>query len=168
MLSNSIKCNYRRVYGLRKYSSQSNVQHERKPLSSENIRNIFLDYFTLKQQHQFIRSSSVVPFSDGTVPFVVAGMHQVFRSKLFQLCANSLTSNFAFSSKIFFWTKQSHRVRQRWIHRNVFESVANTMIWMWSAPMAIITRFSKCWGIGRSGIISRWIECPLYVLHLIF
>lgn len=91
MLFNAIKLNCRHLHAFRKYSSKSNAQHVRKSLSSENIRNIFLDYFTTKQHHQFIRSSSVVPYCDPTVPFVNAGMNQV----RFSISSNSVDYHLA-------------------------------------------------------------------------
>jgi len=44
-------------------------------LSSEEIRNIFLDFFK-KKQHQVISSSSLVPGEDPTLLFTNAGMNQ--------------------------------------------------------------------------------------------
>jgi len=44
-------------------------------LSSEEIRNIFLDFFK-KKQHQVVSSSSLVPGEDPTLLFTNAGMNQ--------------------------------------------------------------------------------------------
>ncbi|XP_053685285.1 alanine--tRNA ligase, mitochondrial isoform X2 [Sabethes cyaneus] len=44
--------------------------------SSKEIRQRFLDFFIGENGHQFVRSSSVVPFSDPTIAFVNAGMNQ--------------------------------------------------------------------------------------------
>ena len=44
-------------------------------LSSEEIRNIFLDFFK-KKQHQVVASSSLVPGEDPTLLFTNAGMNQ--------------------------------------------------------------------------------------------
>ena len=44
-------------------------------LSSEEIRNIFLDFFK-KKQHQVVTSSSLVPGEDPTLLFTNAGMNQ--------------------------------------------------------------------------------------------
>lgn len=45
--------------------------------TSKAIRQKFLDYFINKNNHNFIKSSPVVPFCDPTVAFVNAGMNQV-------------------------------------------------------------------------------------------
>uniref|UniRef100_A0A182WHX8 Alanine--tRNA ligase n=1 Tax=Anopheles minimus TaxID=112268 RepID=A0A182WHX8_9DIPT len=44
--------------------------------SSKEIRRQFIDYFTIKHNHQLIRSSSLIPFNDSTIAFVNAGMNQ--------------------------------------------------------------------------------------------
>uniref|UniRef100_A0A182NJT8 Alanine--tRNA ligase n=1 Tax=Anopheles dirus TaxID=7168 RepID=A0A182NJT8_9DIPT len=44
--------------------------------SSHEIRRQFIDYFTVKHNHRLIRSSSLIPFNDGTIAFVNAGMNQ--------------------------------------------------------------------------------------------
>jgi len=44
-------------------------------ISSEEIRNIFLDFFKNKQ-HQIVASSSLVPGEDPTLLFTNAGMNQ--------------------------------------------------------------------------------------------
>jgi len=46
-----------------------------KPMSSADIRQAFLDFFTLKQ-HELVASSSLVPANDPTLLFVNAGMVQ--------------------------------------------------------------------------------------------
>lgn len=40
------------------------------------VRKEFLNYFQ-SNQHEFVRSSPVVPYNDPTTPFVNAGMNQV-------------------------------------------------------------------------------------------
>lgn len=62
-------------------SSKINVKTKSNELSSLEIRNIFLDFFINKNNHKFIRSSPVIPFCDPSVPFVNAGMNQVFRKE---------------------------------------------------------------------------------------
>lgn len=163
MLFNALKLNRRHLYGIRNYSSQSNAQHLQKSLSSDTIRNMFLDYFTAKQNHRFIRSSPVVPHCDATVPFVNAGMNQVdFRlTFIHQFIDNENHGNVSlsiFSSKISFWTMCKHHAEQLLIHRNAFESVVNIMISMLSALTDTITPFSKCWAIGHSAIISKYFK----------
>lgn len=54
----------------RKMSQSRNV-------SSIDIRNRFLEYFTIEKSHTFIRSSPVVPLHDKSLAFVNAGMNQV-------------------------------------------------------------------------------------------
>lgn len=55
---------------IRKMSQSRNV-------SSIDIRNRFLDYYTIEKNHTFIRSSPVVPLHDKSLAFVNAGMNQV-------------------------------------------------------------------------------------------
>lgn len=45
---------------------------------SNDIRQDFLNFFMNKHNHMYVRSSPVVPFCDPTIPFVNAGMNQVF------------------------------------------------------------------------------------------
>lgn len=45
--------------------------------SSSFIRNTFIEYFVKNHGHKQVKSSSVVPLYDPTVPFVNAGMNQV-------------------------------------------------------------------------------------------
>ncbi|CAK1547465.1 unnamed protein product [Leptosia nina] len=44
--------------------------------SSAYIRKSFIDYFIVNHGHKYVKSSSVVPLCDPTVPFVNAGMNQ--------------------------------------------------------------------------------------------
>lgn len=53
-----------------------NIAQKRLKSSSSNIRNTFIEYFTEIQGHKHVKSSSVVPLCDPTVPFVNAGMNQ--------------------------------------------------------------------------------------------
>lgn len=46
-------------------------------LSSNEIRNRFIDYFVKENGHKYIKSSPVVPYNDPTIAFVNAGMCQV-------------------------------------------------------------------------------------------
>uniref|UniRef100_A0A1A9VIR7 alanine--tRNA ligase n=1 Tax=Glossina austeni TaxID=7395 RepID=A0A1A9VIR7_GLOAU len=55
------------------YSSAKKVQ---RILTSGEIRKTFIDYFIKNHDHEFVRSSPVVPFCDPTVAFVNAGMTQ--------------------------------------------------------------------------------------------
>lgn len=45
--------------------------------SSNVIRKQFLDFFVKENQHEFIKSSSVIPFCDKTLSFTNSGMNQV-------------------------------------------------------------------------------------------
>ena len=45
-------------------------------MNSKELRNSFIDYFSSKNNHVFIRSSSVVPSDDPTLLFTNAGMNQ--------------------------------------------------------------------------------------------
>ncbi|XP_023950028.2 alanine--tRNA ligase, mitochondrial [Bicyclus anynana] len=56
-------------------STRKNSQIRRKS-SSSNIRNTYIEYFVENHGHKHIKSSSVVPLCDPTVPFVNAGMNQ--------------------------------------------------------------------------------------------
>lgn len=61
--------NARRSYG--------GSRHQQQPhWSAAEIRHRFVDYFVRENGHTFVRSSSVVPFSDPTIAFVNAGMNQ--------------------------------------------------------------------------------------------
>ncbi|XP_035787072.1 alanine--tRNA ligase, mitochondrial-like [Anopheles albimanus] len=63
--------------------------------SANEIRRQFIDYFTNKHNHRLIRSSSLVPFSDGTIAFVNAGMNQfknVFLGTADRPCARAVNS----------------------------------------------------------------------------
>ncbi|XP_058833123.1 alanine--tRNA ligase, mitochondrial [Topomyia yanbarensis] len=62
----------RPVSVLKQYFSSSGTRCP----SSKEIRQRFLDFFINENDHQFVRSSSVVPFSDPTIAFVNAGMNQ--------------------------------------------------------------------------------------------
>lgn len=73
---NSVRCRY--------YSG--NVLPSAKPLSSHDVRRTFLDYF-IANDHNFVRSSPVVPYGDATVPFVIAGMFQV--GPIFRFCCRA-------------------------------------------------------------------------------
>lgn len=46
-------------------------------LSSNEIRQRFIDYFVKENDHKFIKSSPVVPHNDPSIAFVNAGMCQV-------------------------------------------------------------------------------------------
>ncbi|KPJ16984.1 Alanyl-tRNA synthetase, mitochondrial [Papilio machaon] len=64
-------------------------------LTSNNIRNSFIEYFCKNHGHKFIKSSSVVPLCDPTVPFVNAGMNQfkgVFLGVVEPPCARAVNS----------------------------------------------------------------------------
>ncbi|GBP24417.1 Alanine--tRNA ligase, mitochondrial [Eumeta japonica] len=63
--------------------------------SSHNVRSTFIDYFVGKYEHKFIKSSSVVPLCDPTVPFVNAGMNQfkgIFLGKTKEPCLRAVNS----------------------------------------------------------------------------
>lgn len=49
---------------------------------SKNVRQRFLDYFINDNNHNFVRSSPVIPYCDPTVAFVNAGMNQVLKLSL--------------------------------------------------------------------------------------
>lgn len=61
-------------------------------VSSIDIRNRFLEYFTIEKSHTFIRSSPVVPLHDKSLAFVNAGMNQVSFSFYIQLSTVGLYS----------------------------------------------------------------------------
>lgn len=60
-----------------KYHQCSVRSYARKCLTSQEIRQHFLDYFVNGNDHKFIRSSPIVPYCDPSVVFVNAGMNQV-------------------------------------------------------------------------------------------
>lgn len=47
-------------------------------LSAKQVRDIFINYFIEKRNHEYVHSSSVVPHDDPTLLFANAGMNQVF------------------------------------------------------------------------------------------
>lgn len=96
------KLNYRHAKSYYNYSQCANPSA--KLLSSHDVRRIFLDYF-IKNDHDIVRSSPVMPYCDATVPFVNAGMIQVLHCKqsflllllfsiLFYPCLNRLSLQF--------------------------------------------------------------------------
>ena len=54
--------------------------------SSDVIRKQFLDFFIKDNQHEFVKSSSVIPFCDKTLSFTNAGMNQVSPITFFFNC----------------------------------------------------------------------------------
>ncbi|XP_047033467.1 alanine--tRNA ligase, mitochondrial [Helicoverpa zea] len=63
--------------------------------SSSFIRSSFIDYFQTKHGHKYVKSSSVVPLYDASVPFVNAGMNQfkgVFLGKIAAPCLRAVNS----------------------------------------------------------------------------
>ncbi|KAF9416152.1 hypothetical protein HW555_006404 [Spodoptera exigua] len=63
--------------------------------SSSSIRSTFIEYFEVNHGHKHVKSSSVVPLYDPTVPFVNAGMNQfkgVFLGKVAPPCAKAVNS----------------------------------------------------------------------------
>ncbi|XP_058463300.1 alanine--tRNA ligase, mitochondrial [Malaya genurostris] len=61
---------------LKRYVSSAVSSSSRCPTTCREIRQRFLDFFVNENDHQLVRSSSVVPFSDPTIAFVNAGMNQ--------------------------------------------------------------------------------------------
>ena len=59
-----------------RFSSCSNQLKNDAPLSSKEVRRLFIGYF-VEQNHVFVPSSSSVPLNDPTLPFTNAGMNQV-------------------------------------------------------------------------------------------
>ncbi|XP_045776343.1 alanine--tRNA ligase, mitochondrial [Maniola jurtina] len=69
--------------------------HIRWKSSSNDIRSTYIEYFVEKHGHKHIKSSSVVPLCDPTVPFVNAGMNQfkgVFLGVVDAPCARAVNS----------------------------------------------------------------------------
>ncbi|KAG7297633.1 hypothetical protein JYU34_018345 [Plutella xylostella] len=63
--------------------------------SSSFIRSTFIDYFKDSHGHKFVKSSSVVPLCDPTVPFVNAGMNQfkgIFLDQVQPPCPRAVNS----------------------------------------------------------------------------
>lgn len=54
-----------------------NTHYSTKHNSSNVIRKQFLDFFIKDNQHEFVKSSSVIPFCDKTLSFTNSGMNQV-------------------------------------------------------------------------------------------
>lgn len=50
-------------------------------LSANEVRKKFIDFFTQKNQHLYVHSSSTIPLDDPTLLFANAGMNQVERKK---------------------------------------------------------------------------------------
>lgn len=51
-------------------------------LPAKAVRSRFLDYFVNENGHQFVKSSSVLPHFDYSIPFVHSGMCQVLLEAL--------------------------------------------------------------------------------------
>ncbi|CAH2094814.1 unnamed protein product [Euphydryas editha] len=76
-------------------SRTRNFSQRRLKSSSSFIRNTFIDYFKDNHGHKHIKSSSVVPLCDPTVPFVNAGMNQfkgVFLGVVDAPCSRAVNS----------------------------------------------------------------------------
>ncbi|XP_068619040.1 alanine--tRNA ligase, mitochondrial [Battus philenor] len=65
------------MYRMPVSKSSVSLYHEiHRTLTSKYIRSSFIDYFAKNHGHVHVKSSSVVPLCDPTVPFVNAGMNQ--------------------------------------------------------------------------------------------
>ena len=61
------------------------LRHE---FTSNSVRQSFINYFINEHQHEFVKSSSVIPFNDDSLLFVNAGMNQFKRIFLNELQQN--------------------------------------------------------------------------------
>ena len=53
-------------------------------LTASEVRKRFIDFFTEKNQHLYVHSSSTIPLDDPTLLFANAGMNQVDIHKSYQ------------------------------------------------------------------------------------
>ena len=119
--------------------------------TSNEIRQQFLDFFIKENEHNFVKSSSIIPFCDSSLSFTNAGMNQV-RQK-FGL--TNIFNDFIFSSRTFFLVVKIPSTKELRTRRNAFELEANTTIYLSLEPIHIITPSSKCLATGHSEITSR-------------
>lgn len=81
-------------------------RHSSSHMSSKFIRQQFLDFFMKQHEHNFVKSSSVIPYCDPTLSFTNAGMNQV-RRELITNCVNKLVYQ-----RFYFILVQEHSDRQ--------------------------------------------------------
>ena len=70
---------------INQFKYEPTLRHE---LTSNSVRQSFIDYFINQHQHEFVKSSSVIPFNDDSLLFVNAGMNQFKRIFLNELQPN--------------------------------------------------------------------------------
>ncbi len=123
---------------------------------TSKVRQTFVDYFCIENQHKFIESSSVIPPKGSGTYFTNAGMNQfksiilgesnpndIFDFKKFKGLANSQKC-----IRIGNRTKTISRLKSEY---EIIESKgASTRTWTRSAKTTIITLSSKCSATGRS------------------
>lgn len=132
------------ISSIRQYSSSQN--------SSKFIRQQFLDFFIKENNHNFVRSSSVIPFCDKTLSFTNAGMNQV------NLNISSNCSAYIFllfSSRTSCLAIKFQDIQESPTPKSVSESAVNTMTSPSWEQTLITTLSLRCLETGLSVTTSR-------------
>lgn len=125
---------------------------------SNRVRRTFIDYFS-SLGYTFVQASSLVPYGDHSLLYVNAGMNQfkpIFLGTLnptgTRVWLRLMTNDFRFQ-------RNGLNFDWRSTVRNASEPTFGTKTWNKSVAMDTITRFSKCWVVGRSVVIYQNATC---------
>ncbi len=129
---------------------------------TSKVRQTFIDYFCVTNQHKFVESSSVIPAKGSGTYFTNAGMNQfksiilgesnpndIFDFKKYKGLANSQKCiRIGRLSDIPIWMAN-------FLNPLIEPKVVNIQTWIQSAKTTITTRFSKCSATGRSAHTTK-------------